>query len=56
VVAIDLTKVQGSKLQAWEIYPPANGIQGVPYQYAFWQQEVSVESSIPRDAIIGFVK
>ena len=56
IVAIDLTKVPGRQARAWELYPRVNGVEGLPYHYSIWQQEVSVQCSIPREAIIGFVK
>ncbi len=56
IVAIDLTKVPAPQAKAWEFYPRVNGIEGIPYHYSIWQQEVSVQGAIPKEAIVGFVK
>lgn len=56
IIAIDLNKVRSLQQQAWQIYPRVNGADGLPYHYSFWQQEVSILQSVPREAIIGPVK
>ena len=56
VVAIDLDKLTSKTYKGYEIYPRVNGVDGLPYHYSIWQQEVSVQGSIPRDAIIGIVE
>ena len=56
VVKIDLNKVPSKALKGYEIYPRVNGVEGLPYHYSIWQQEVSVYKNIPKEAIRGFVK
>jgi len=56
IVKIDLNKVSYQALKGYEIYPRLNGLEGLPYHYSIWQQEVSVHQSIPIKAIKGFVK
>lgn len=56
VIAIDMNKVNSKALKGFEIYPRVNGVEGLPYHYSIWQQEVSVFGEIPLDAIMGVVK
>jgi RHS repeat-associated protein len=56
VVAIDLNRVSALQARAWELYPRVPGPEGLPYQFSIWQQEVSVLGSIPREAILGYVR
>ncbi|GAA0127555.1 hypothetical protein UT300019_34620 [Clostridium sp. CTA-19] len=56
IVKIDLNKVPSQALKGYKIYPRVNGVEGLPYHYSIWQQEVSVYKSIPKEAIKGFVK
>ncbi|MCR5609273.1 MAG: hypothetical protein K6G26_09445 [Lachnospiraceae bacterium] len=56
IVTIDLDKVPSKSYKGYEIFPRTNGAEGVPYHYSVWQKEVSVYQSIPREAIVGYVK
>ncbi|NMO94324.1 RHS repeat-associated core domain-containing protein [Paenibacillus lemnae] len=56
IVEIDLNKVPTLALKGYELYPRKNGVEGLPYHYSIWQQEVSVHQRIPKDAIKGFIK
>jgi len=56
IVKIDLNKVSSQALKGYEVYPRINGVEGLPYHYSIWQQEVSVYKNIPNEAIRGFVK
>ncbi len=55
IVAIDLSKVNSNTYKGYEVYPRVNGIDGLPYHYSIWQQEVSVYQSIPLEAIVDFL-
>ncbi len=55
IVAIDLQRVSSVQARAWEMYPRVNGVEGLPYHYSIWQQEVSVLQRIPHEAIVGWV-
>lgn len=56
IVKIDLSKVQNECLKGFEIFPRVNGEAGLAYHYSVWQQEVSVKSSIPLEAIVEYIK
>ncbi|MCG8540988.1 MAG: hypothetical protein MJA82_13765, partial [Clostridia bacterium] len=56
IVKIDLNKVPSPVLKGYEIYPRVSGVQGLPYHYSIWQQEISIYKNIPKKAIRGFVK
>jgi RHS repeat-associated protein len=51
VVRINLRLVHSPTAEAWKVYPRARGEAALPFQYSFWQQEVSVFQSIPAEAI-----
>ena len=56
IVKIDLNKVPSLKVKGYEIFSRVNGVDGLPYHYSVWQQEISVYRHIPQEAIMGFVK
>ncbi|MCQ2534226.1 MAG: hypothetical protein MJ172_06635 [Clostridia bacterium] len=56
VVKIDMNKVSSSSYKGYEIYQRVNGVEGLPYHYSIWQQEISVYQNIPYEAIVGYVK
>ena len=56
IVKIDINKVPSPQFKGYEIYPRTNGVEGLPYHYSFWQQEISVYKNIPAEAIVDFFK
>ena len=42
VVKIDMNKVTSDSYKGYDIYPRVNGVEGLPYHYSVWQQEISV--------------
>ena len=56
IVVIDMDKVSSASYKGYEIFSRLNGKEGLPYHYSIWQQETSVYQSIPRDAIIDYMK
>lgn len=38
------------------MYPRVNGVEGLPYHYSIWQQEVTVHQDIPLEAILDYYK
>lgn len=54
IVKIDMNKVTSASYKGYEIYPRANGVEGLPYHYSVWQQETSVYQSIPLEAGIDY--
>ena len=54
IIAIDLNKIATNKYKGYEIFPRVNGVEGIPYHYSVWQQEVSVYQNIPLEAIGGY--
>ena len=56
IIAIDLNKVPLQTFKGFELFPRVNGIEGLPYHYSIWQQEISIYQNIPIEAIKGFVK
>ena len=53
IVEIDLSKVPSESFKGYEIYPRVNGVEGLPYHYSIWQQEISIYQYIPYEAIKG---
>ena len=41
VVKIDMNKVTSDSYKGYDIYPRVNGVEGLPYHYSVWQQEIS---------------
>lgn len=56
IVAIDLDKVTSNTYKGFEMFPRVNGVEGLPYHYSVWQQEVSVYQNIPLEAIVEFLE
>ena len=56
IVKIDMNKVTSASYKGYEIYPRVNGVEGLPYHYSVWQQEISVYQNIPFDAIVDYFK
>ena len=56
VVKIDMNKVTSASYKGYDIYPRVNGVEGLPYHYSVWQQEISVYQSIPFEAIVDYFK
>lgn len=56
VVKIDMNKVTSASYEGYDIYPRVNGVEGLPYHYSVWQQEISVYQSIPFEAIVDYFK
>ncbi|MBQ2802104.1 MAG: hypothetical protein IJF03_12060 [Lachnospiraceae bacterium] len=54
IVAIDLNKITTNTYKGYEIFPRTNGVEGLPYHYSVWQQEVSVYQNIPLQAIVDY--
>ena len=54
IVKIDMSKVTSPSYKGYEIFPRVNGVEGLPYHYSVWQQEISVYQSIPYEAIVGY--
>ena len=51
-----MNKVTSASYKGYDIYPRVNGVEGLPYHYSVWQQEISVYQSIPFEAIVDYFK
>lgn len=56
IAVIDMNKVPSTTYKGFEIFPRTNGVEGLPYHYSIWQQEISVHKNIPFEAIKDFIR
>lgn len=52
VAVIDLNRVRSLQVEVWQTAPRVDGVLGLPYHRSIWAQEVTIFSTIPRDAVI----